>query len=197
MTRSFGLGNIEYAQADILELGATGRTFDVIEASGVLHHLAEPMQGWRALLAVLRPGGFMHVGLYSHAARRSIRSARAFVAEKAYRPTAHDIRRCREDIMSTPMKSLAGYSDFFSTSECRDLLFHVQEHHLTIPEISSFIGDHDLKFIGFELEPQTLESYGFRFPEDRSMTNLDYWHMFETEKPDTFASMYQFWIQKS
>lgn len=29
--------NIEYAQADILELGALGRTFDLIEAAGVLH----------------------------------------------------------------------------------------------------------------------------------------------------------------
>ena len=28
------------------------------------------------------------------------------------------------------------------------------------------------------------------------MTDLDSWHMFETENPTTFAGMYQFWVQK-
>ena len=28
------------------------------------------------------------------------------------------------------------------------------------------------------------------------MTDLDSWHLFETEAPDTFASMYQFWVRK-
>src|SRR5262249_6747876 len=38
-TRELGLQNIEYAQADILQLRAIGRTFDMIETIGVLHHL--------------------------------------------------------------------------------------------------------------------------------------------------------------
>ncbi len=197
MTRAFGVRNIEYAQADILNLGSTGRTFDIIESSGVLHHLADPMEGWRVLLSMLRPGGFMHVGLYSHAARAQVRAARAFVAEQGYQVTAEDIRRCRQELLNTSMRSLARYSDYFSISECRDLLFHVQEHHLTIPDIRAFISEHGCEFIGFELDPQTLESYRFRFPDDRSMTNLDHWHEFETAKPDTFVNMYQFWIQKS
>src|SRR5216684_4458265 len=51
---------IAYAQADILKLGSIDRTFDLIEVSGVLHHLADPIAGWRVLLALLRSGGFMH-----------------------------------------------------------------------------------------------------------------------------------------
>jgi hypothetical protein len=27
--------------------------------------------------------------------------------------------------------------------------------------------------------------------------DLDRWHAFETERPDTFAGMYQFWLQKN
>ena len=46
---------IEYAQADILKLGAIDRRFDLIEASGVLHHMADPFEGWRVLLALLKP----------------------------------------------------------------------------------------------------------------------------------------------
>jgi SAM-dependent methyltransferase len=195
MSHVFGVRNVEYAQADVLELAALGRTFDVIEVSGVLHHLADPIAGWRVLLSVLRPGGFMHVGLYSKVARGQIRAARAFLAGKGVGSSPSDIRRCRQELLSTPIKSVADYADYFSISECRDLLFHVQEHQLTIPEIDAFLRQYDLRFIGFELAPQIAANYRFRFPEDRPMANLATWHVFETENPATFASMYQFWIQ--
>jgi len=104
-----------------------------------LHHLADPIAGWRVLLGLLRPGGFMHVGLYSELARRDIVAARAFILEQGYRPTADDIRRCRQDLLNSPLSGVAKASDFFSTSECRDLLFHIQERRLTIPQIKSFI----------------------------------------------------------
>jgi SAM-dependent methyltransferase len=187
---------IEYAQADILKLESIGRTFDLVDASGVLHHLSDVRAGWRALLKLLRPGGFMRVGLYSELARRGIVAARAFIRERSYRPTANDIRRCRQDLLNSPLKDVARASDFFSMSECRDLLFHVQERRLTIPEIKSFIAENGLRFIGFEFAPQVMQHYRNVFGGDRFMRDLDRWHAFETEKPDTFAGMYQFWVQK-
>ncbi len=63
---------IEYAQADILELGSLDRRFDLIESIGVLHHLADPFAGWRVLLSLLRPGGVMKLGFYSAVARRDL-----------------------------------------------------------------------------------------------------------------------------
>jgi SAM-dependent methyltransferase len=188
---------IEYAQADILELGSVNRSFDLIEASGVLHHLAEPPAGWRALLSLLRSGGFMHVGLYSELARHDIAAARQFIAERGYRPTVDDIRRCRQDLLNSPLKGVARAGDFFSTSECRDLLFHIQERRLTIPEIKFFLTENDLKFIGFEFAPPIMQHYRNMFGGDRFTRDLDRWHAFETDRPDTFANMYQFWVQKN
>src|SRR5262249_56920303 len=98
---------IEYAQADILKLGSIERTFDLIDASGVLHHLADPTAGWRILLSLLRPGGFMHMGLYTELARSDVVAARAFIREQGYRPTADDIRRCRQDLLNSPLKGVA------------------------------------------------------------------------------------------
>jgi SAM-dependent methyltransferase len=188
---------IRYAQADILKLGSRDRTFDLIEISGVLHHLADPLAGWRVLLSLLRPGGFMHVGLYSELARRDVVAARAFIAERGYRSTADDIRRCRQDLLESPLKSVARAGDFFSTSECRDLLFHVQESRMTIPQIKSFLVENDLRFIGFEFAPRVLQQYRVAFGSDSALRDLDRWHLYETERPDTFAGMYQFWVQKS
>jgi len=199
MAHKLGLDDIEFAQGDILKLGAIGREFDFIDASGVLHHLADPWQGWRVLLSLLRPGGVMQLGLYSELARKNIVAARALIAERGYRPTPQDIRRCREEIVATDnpvLHSLIRSGDFFTTSECRDLLFHVQEVRIALPEIKSFLTANNLDFAGFNLEPATVQKFTARFPERAALTDLDCWHAFEIEAPATFAGMYRFQARK-
>jgi SAM-dependent methyltransferase len=197
-TAEFGIKNIQYAQADIVKVRSIGRTFDVILSGGVLHHLANPVAGLRELLAVLRPGGFMRLGLYSERARRAVVAARQFIAVQGYTPDAEDIRRCRQDLIAKggQFESLAYAADFYSTSECRDLLFHVQEHRFTIPQIGRMLQDTGLKFIGFSIDPRILKKYAARYPADRAQMDLDHWNSFEEAFPDTFAAMYNFWVQK-
>lgn len=191
---------IDYAQADILRLGGIGKTFDLIEASGVLHHLADPMAGWRILLSLLKPGGIMAIGLYSRVARADVNAARTLSAERRYGPTAQDIRRCRQDLLalppSAPAYGVTKSGDFYSISGCRDLLFHVQEHQHALPEIAAFLAEQRLQFLGFEIDPRVLTLYGEANPADPIMTDLAAWHRFETEHPAVFAGMYQFAVQK-
>jgi SAM-dependent methyltransferase len=199
-TQELGRTNIEYGQADILKLGALGRSFDLIESSGVLHHLGDPFTGWRVLVSLLRPGGFMTIGLYSEIARANIAAVRAFIAERGYGSTVQDIRRCRQEIVALDedgrFKGITTSVDFFSTSGCRDLLFHTQEHRLTLPQIADFIAHNGLAFVGFNLDHLTTQRYLARFPHDTAMADLASWDVFEREQPGTFAGMYQFWVQK-
>ena len=199
-SREIGITLIEYAQADLLKLGSLGRTFDVIESVGVLHHLADPWAGWRVLVSLLCPGGFMRLGFYSEVARRNIVTARTFIAEQGYAATANEIRQFRQDLMNLDktkdFRTILESPDFFSISACRDLLFHVQEHRMTLTGIDAFLRDNNLAFLGFEIEGDILHAYKRRFPNDRAATNLDQWQIFENENPGTFASMYQFWTQK-
>jgi tetratricopeptide (TPR) repeat protein/2-polyprenyl-3-methyl-5-hydroxy-6-metoxy-1,4-benzoquinol methylase len=199
-TQELGITNIEYAQADILKIGEVGRTFDIIESGGVLHHLADPFVGWRTLLSRLRPGGFMSLGFYSELARRHVVKAREFIAARGYASTPDDIRRFRQDLivkdMSVELQWLSKVPDFYSTSDCRDLLFHVQEHRLTLGQVESFLAEFGLRFIGFQLDPRVLNQYRVRFTDDPSCTNLRNWARFEADNPDTFVGMYQFWIQQ-
>lgn len=196
--RELGLRDIQFAQADILELGGMGRRFDVVECSGVLHHLADPFAGWRTLLSLLRPGGFMVVGFYSEAARQGIVEARRIIAERGYGTSAEDIRRCRQDLLESDRSRelVAASSDFFGVSSCRDLLFHVQEQRMRLPAIAAFLKDNGLTFLGFETDDATMRAYRRRFPEDLAATNLDHWQAFESDNSASFAGMYRFWIQK-
>ncbi len=190
-------GRITYGQADILKLDVLERSFDVIDASGVLHHMANPMQGLRSLLRLLRADGLMHLGLYSEAARRQLTAARKYIAEKGYRAMLEDIRRARQDILTSNLRDVARASDFFSTSECRDLLFHVHEQQLTIPKIQSLLAQNGLTFIGFAFDPPRAMHYASLFAQNgKSSADLNAWHEFELHNPDTFSGMYQFWAQK-
>ncbi len=196
-TQELGLQNIRYAQADILAFKSDA-TFDVIDSSGVLHHLADPLKGWRNLASMLRPGGLMHIGLYSAMARKNVNLARDHLAREGRDYSIAEVRKLRAQAAALPqdsqLKTISEFSDFFSTSECRDLLFHVQEHQFSIPQISAFLTEAGFKFLGFETPYRNR--YLQRFPEDAVATNLDNWHVFEKENPTAFTEMYQFWIQK-
>ncbi len=194
----FKLANVEWAQADLLRLSSLGRTFDVIEAIGVLHNLADPTEGWRALLSVLQPGGFLRIGLPRAAGRDDIRAARDFITARDYRANAEGIRRFRHDLLAldapAPAKLVSRYQEFFTTSGCRDLLFPTRDRQFSIPDIKAEVVSNRLTFLGFE-EP-AYNQYATRYPDDPAMTNLDHWHQLEAENPAVFPSMYVFWVQK-
>ena len=187
---------IAYAQADILELQSVGRQFDLIESLGVLHHLADPFAGWNALLSLLRPGGFMLLGLYSETARRPILAAQARIPGRA----AEDIRGFRQQLIQSSdphsYASILKSEDFFSLSACRDLLFHVQEQPMRLDQIARFIQNHNLSLLGFELDDAVLAAYRKRFAQDRAATDLACWEAFEADHPGLFGGMYIFWVQK-
>ena len=199
--RSEQLGlNIEFMQADILELGALDRRFDLIESSGVLHHMENPEAGWRVLTGLLEDRGLMRIGLYSRIARADLDAARE-VIQTGPESDADAIRAGRELILELPpdhpAASVQRNRDFYSLSACRDALFHVQEQCLTLPEINRMLERLQLRFLGFELpSPQTAQAYRQHFPDDPTMVSLDNWHVFEQANPALFTSMYQFWVQR-
>jgi len=202
-TQELSISNIDYMLADILELHKLDRQFDLIQSAGVLHHMAEPLAGWKVLVDLLRPRGLMKIGLYSEIARQHIVETRAFIAKNNYGSSQEAIRQCRVEIMDMPTNTdskipqALNSLDFYSLSTCRDLLFHVQEHRFTLPEIETALKELGLVFIGFELQDHRVKN---RFkeldPRKESLTSLPLWHQFELNHPDTFAGMYQFWVQK-
>ncbi len=195
--REANVRNIEFAQADIMNLGAIGRRFDKIEVIGVLHHLKDPLAGWLILLSLLRPGGVMLVGLYSVSARKAINVGRAFVSERGYRSTPEDIRACRQALIANDSlrRELGSIHDFFTMSDCRDMLFHVMEHQFTIAQLKAFIADQRLSFLGFDIDPENLARFQQQFPDPAALVDLDCWERFEAANPRAFIQTYLFYVQ--
>jgi SAM-dependent methyltransferase len=195
-TLELGIDNIEYRQADILALGALDERFDLIDSSGVLHHLEDPFEGWRILASLRKPNGLMRIGLYSELGRRPVARARELIAAEGFSADASGIRACRAAIRARSddplLAAIARNEDFFSMSGCRDLMFHVQETCFTLPQIEAMLGRLGLRFLGFEFPDsgQILARYRARYADP---LDLKSWHRFEREFPDSFARMYQFW----
>jgi SAM-dependent methyltransferase/tetratricopeptide (TPR) repeat protein len=193
--------NITFVQADILKLGTLEDRFDLIECSGVLHHMADPVAGWRVLRGLVKPGGLMRIGLYSAHARQRWESLRAPVPGSADRERVNNfLRQKRTGLLADPPTGpealVLRIADFYSLSGCRDLLFHAQEVQFTLPKIAEALADLDLEFVGFETLPER-ENGSFRqhFAKPGSERDLSVWDAYERDNPDTFITMYQFWCQ--
>ncbi len=198
MARRYGMDNIEFVQGDILQLSTLDRRFHIVECVGVLHHMDDPLKGWRILSDLLVEDGLMFVGLYSQIARQGFTSIKEIFKDENVRPVGNNIRKYRRMILDeAPANPWSNSIDFYSMSGCRDLLFHFKEHRFTLNQIRRVLNDLKLEFMGFVFsDTETKITYRHQFPQDPSMTNLASWDSFERLRPMTFSNMYQFWCRK-
>ena len=197
-SNELGLINIDYLQADILHLHQMGKEFDIVESAGVLHHMEEPMAGWRVLVDLLKPGGLMKIGLYSEYARQHIVEARKEITELRVGKSNADIRKYRQSLTDSHNKNyqlLTTSSDFFSLSRLRDLIFHVQEYRFTLPQIKNCLEELGLKFCGFE-NKFAISNFRELLGNHADIYDLVLWNQYEEKTPLAFSGMYQFWCQK-
>ncbi|HKX10382.1 MAG TPA: tetratricopeptide repeat protein [Stellaceae bacterium] len=202
MARRLGASTVSFLHADLLALGQLGREFAVVEAVGVLHHMEDPMAGWRVLCRRLRPGGLMRIGLYSALARAEVAAARERIADLGIGSTPREIRAFRQRVLfgdaSSGLPGLALSKDMYDLNGCRDLLFHVREHRFNLLELREMLEALGLDFLGFELDNEAVfRRYRTSHPDDPAMTDLARWARFEESQPGIFQGMYVFWCQKN
>lgn len=205
MRTAYGISNVQFYQADILELPkvfkANQQRFHVIECVGVLHHLVDLQAGLAALNELLVPGGVMHLALYSEAARSRISELRMLNRKLGIKSKPEHIKLFRKQLFSseldTKLKQILFAGDFYNLNGCRDLLFNTQETCLTIPHIKNLLESQNLEFLGFQFETRDTEKkFKEMFPATSADLKLEYWHQFEQLHPDTFWHMYQFYCRK-
>ena len=199
--RLHGINNIDFRQADILELGTLDQRFDYIASSGVLHHMDKPEEGLRILAGLLKSGGTMRLAFYSRRARHAINKTRDVIQKNEIGRNDQAIRNFRAGIKDyvdkKTFENISSFADYFNLNECRDLLFHVQEHQYDLLQIKEMLTRNGLEFSEFYLPEDTLKKYGKMFPQDTERKNLDLWAKFEEREPDTFKEMFRFWCVKT
>ena len=92
-------------------------------------------------------------------------------------------------------KKVVSSFDFYSMSALRDLLFHVQEHRFTIPQIEASLTQLGLVFCGFK-NREVVQNFKLKNSTETALYDLEKWDTYEKENPSVFARMYQFCCQK-
>ena len=197
-TEELTFENIEYMQADILDLAKLNKRFDIIESIGVLHHMDNPMAGWKVLTECLKPGGLMRIGLYSELARKHIAKIRKEISKLDIGSSEPEMRSFRDEIIKSEKghhKLIIESTDFYSMSTLKDLLFHVQEHRFTIPQIKDCLEKLGLKFCGFESK-EIVSHFQQTNTDKEDLYDLNKWQAYEEANQKTFQRLYSIWCQK-
>lgn len=139
LAEKWGLTNLRLVPCAIEDVATLGETFDYIDCSGVLHHLADPVEGLRALKGVLRPDGAMHVMLYGEYGRHGV-----YLLQEACRTLGLGqdqyalgvLRRLLPHLMRRhPIRDLVRTSDLTHDAGLVDLFLHAQDQAYTVPKI--------------------------------------------------------------
>ncbi len=197
-----GASNITFGVGDILNVSALAQKFDLIESAGVLHHMADPAAGLRALAAALKPNGLMRIALYSERGRTAVIAARHVIWEHNIPDTDDGVRTARQILIGLPKddpaRAVVDTPEFFTLDGLHDLIFNVQELRFTPSSLKVLLFEAGLEFLGFDLtEPNIKQKFVDAFPGDASARDLDKWDAFEHNNPGIFSEMYQFWCARS
>lgn len=196
--QKYGSNKIKFIQGDLLAADQLAARYDLIECSGVLHHMQDPVAGLQALSQQLKPNGVIKIALYSATARKQISTLRQKLGSNLPKD-AHSMRLIREVLMQKQLpgdwSSILSSPDFYSLSACRDLIFHEQEHVFDVLDLPGFLEKAGLRWLGM-LPPPNNQALRQQLSVPAGQITVAQWHQLEQNNPSIFAGMYQFYAIK-
>jgi len=159
------LDNIEFHTGSLLDAEQYG-AFDYIDCCGVLHHLADPPAGFRALAAALKPDGGMGIMVYGALGRTGVYHAQDMLRMiTADVPAAERIATARKLIDSLPatnwLKRNTAITDYRGEDAALfDMLLHARDRAYRVPELAAELDGAGLRPVAFitpaMYDPDTL-----------------------------------------
>ena len=151
LARKHNLTNLVATQLPIERVHALDRTFDLIICTGVLHHLADPDAGLRALRSVLRPEGVMHLMVYAPYGRTGVYMLQEYCRRLGIGTSASDIEQLAGALKSLPrhhpLSALVAQSkDFAQADALADTLLNPRDRAYSVPQLFEFIEGAGLEF---------------------------------------------------
>jgi SAM-dependent methyltransferase len=135
------LGSVAFERANVLDWDQPPEAFDYVFCNGVLHHTSDPYGGFRNLVAITRPGGWIIVGLYNRYGRSMLRVRRRIVRlTSRIDPTAKDraIRRQLVELEEDEAKRHTWYADQYE---------HPHESAHTVSEVLRWFGENGVEYV--------------------------------------------------
>ena len=154
-SQEYQMNNVRLQQLDILDANQLHDVYDVVECSGIMHHMQNHAKQLTVLISKHKPGGHIKIDLYSKLARQKVSAARELIQNLSIQSTSADIRTFRRQIFNGDHQVLKDISalvnDFYSLSKCRNLCFHLREHQFSTESLHKPLDAENLVLCGFML----------------------------------------------
>jgi SAM-dependent methyltransferase len=148
------LQNLELRLLPIEELPTLGLDFDLIVSSGVLHHMADPLAGLKALAACLRKDGAIVLMLYAKYGRIGVQLMQSVFRDMGLRQDEGSVRMVKQVLEWLPWHHLVrGYleaaTDLQYDAGLVDTFLHGRERGYTVDDCIDFVESAELTFQGW------------------------------------------------
>lgn len=140
----YALTNLELHRLPVERAKELERDFDLIISTGVLHHLADPLAGMKALAAILRPEGVLAVMVYATYGRIGVQMLQAVFRDLGLGQDEESIRAVRDVLARLnadhPVKGyLELATDWHDDAGLVDTFLHGRERSFTIDECVNLV----------------------------------------------------------
>jgi SAM-dependent methyltransferase len=151
LQRQYSLSNLALQRLPIERAADLDRQFDLIVCTGVLHHLADPDAGLRALRSVLKPDGALYLMVYAPYGRAGIYMLQDYCRRLGIGTSTEEIRDLVETLRSLPQHHplaavLRRSRDAADPDALADALLNPRDRAYSVPELFDFLDRNDLSF---------------------------------------------------
>jgi len=134
--RRLRLERVRFVEIDLHRPGLKPGSFDVVYASGVLHHTPDPRASFARIARLARPGGTIVLGVYNALARLPLRLRRLAARLSGDRLIPFD--PVLRDRQHEPARSDAWV---------RDQYHHPEEHRHTLGEVQRWFAENSVDYV--------------------------------------------------
>lgn len=148
------LKNLRLFKSDLREVGDLGESFDLVASTGVLHHLADPGEGLRALAEVMAPGGAFVGMVYASTWRTGVYMMQDVFRRLGVKQDAEGVAFARAALELTPawhyVKLYTSTAPELShDSALVDTFLHPQDRAYTVPQLLDLVEGAGLQLQGW------------------------------------------------
>ena len=165
LKRKYNLTNLETRQLPVENVQELDQCFDVIICTGVLHHLADPEAGLRALRSVLKPDGAMYLLVYAPYGRAGICLLGEYCRTLGLGTSKQELAELFAVMKALPQQhplfaTQGGSREFLDGDLLADALLNPRERSYTVPQLFDFIERNGLMLGRWYLQAPYLPQCG-------------------------------------